>query len=237
MTGLLIDKRKNTGSITQSNQLVEASYTLTLNEKRLLMLGLSTIDPRRAIGREDRLSFTVTVDQWAARFPDEKPWRAMKRAADNMLSRYITLHPKTGHVRKITWFESVDYIEGAGRVEVQLGLSVSLRLSGMLDEFTRIQLTAIQQLRSFHSVRLYELVCQFRSTGFRRISLEDFRIAMDCAGTKYPEVKALKRRVLNPALADINEKSDIRVVCQDMKVGRRIVGFEFTILAPDSPPT
>lgn len=226
----LIDRTRERDSITQSNQLVEASYTLTLNEKRLLMLGLSTVDPRRALQREERISFQVTVDQWAERFPDEKPWRAMKRAADTMMARYVTLHPKTGRVKKITWFESVEYIEGEGRVEIELGHSVSLRLAGMIDEFTRIELTSVQQLRSFHSIRLYELVSQFRSTGYRRITVEDFRIAMDCIST-HAEMKALKRYVLNPALKELNAKTDIKVICTDVKKGRRIVGFEFLIRA------
>lgn len=226
----LIDRTRTRDSITQSNQLVEASYTLTLNEKRLLMLGLSTVDPRRALRREERISFQVTVDQWAERFPDEKPWRAMKRAADTMMTRYVTLHPKTGRLKKITWFESVEYIEGEGRVEIELGHSVSLRLAGMIDEFTRIELTAVQQLRSFYSIRLYELVSQFRSTGYRRITVEDFRVAMDCIST-HAEMKALKRYVLNPALKELNAKTDIKVICTDVKKGRKIVGFEFIIKA------
>lgn len=227
----LIDKARERGSITQSNELIEASYTLTLNEKRLLMLGLSGIDPRRALQtKEDRISFQVTVGQWAKHFPDEKPWRAMKRAADNMMIRYVTLHPKTGRTKKISWFDSVEYIEGEGRVEILMGYSISQRLSGMIDQFTQIKLTSVQQLRSFYSVRLYELVSQFRSTGYRRISVEDFRIAMDCIST-HAEMKALKRYVLNPALKELNAKTDVQVICTDIKRGRKITGFEFLIKA------
>lgn len=229
---LVIDSARNKeqDSVTQSNQLIEASYTLTLNEKRLLMLGLSTVDPRKSLQRDERVSFTVTVDQWAERFPDEKPWRAMKRATDNMMSRYVTLHPKTGRTKKISWFDSAEYIEGEGRVEIEMGRAVSMRLAGMFDEFTRIKLTAVQQLTSFHSIRLYELITQFRSTGYRRISLDDFRIAMDCVNT-YSEMRDLKKRVLNTALKELNTKTDITVTCSDIKQGRRIIGFEFIIKA------
>lgn len=221
-----IDRYTERDSVTQDNQLVEASYTLTLNEKRLLLLGASKINPMEMPHKDEPLSFEVTVEEWASRFPDDNPWRALKNAAKNMRSRFVTLHPKVGIVDELNWFDSVRYIEAEGKVRIRFGWSVSLRLAGIISEFTKINLLDIQKLGSFHSIRLYELISQFRSTGYRRISIEDFRIAMDCVNT-YREMKALKRRVLNPALKEINEKSDIHVICTDVKRGRRIVGFEF----------
>jgi len=223
-----IERHSERDSVTQDNQLIEAGYTLTLNEKRLLMLGASKIDPRQTPRKDEPLSFEVSVEEWTSRFPDDNPWRALKNAAKNMRGRFVTLHPKAGVVDELNWFDSVRYFENEGKVRIRFGWSVSLRLAGMIDQFTRIELTSIQQLRSFHSIRLYELVSQFRSTGYRRIDLDDFRIAMDCVNT-YPEMKSLKRRVLLPALADINEKSDIQVICTDIKRGRKITGFEFII--------
>lgn len=222
-----VEKRNpERNSVTQDNQLIEASYTLTLNEKRLLLLGASKINPLDMPSKDEPLSFEVTAEEWASRFPDDNPWRALRNAAKNMRGRFVTLHPKVGVVDELNWFDSVRYIEAEGRVKIRFGWSVSLRLAGMISEFTRIELTAVQQLRSFHSIRIYELVSQFRSTGYRRISLADFRIAMDCVNT-YPDMRELKRRVLMPALTDINEKSDVQVICTDVKKGRKIIGFEF----------
>lgn len=223
-----IDRYTERDSVTQDNQLIEASYTLTLNEKRLLLLGASKINPMDMPHKEEPLSFEVTVEEWASRFPDDNPWRALKNAAKNMRGRFVTLHPKVGIVDELNWFDSVRYIEAEGKVKIRFGWSVSLRLAGMISEFTKIKLTSVQQLRSFHSIRLYELLSQFRSTGYRRITLEDFRIAMDCVN-RYSEMRDLKKRVLTPALKELNEKSDIQVICTDVKKGRRIAGFEFLI--------
>jgi len=223
-----IERYPERDSVTQDNQLIEASYTLTLNEKRLLLLGASKINPMEMPHKDEPLSFEVTVEEWASRFPDDNPWRALKNAAKNMRGRFVTLHPKAGVVDELNWFDSVRYIEAEGKVRIRFGWSVSLRLAGMISEFTKIKLTAVQQLRSFHSIRLYEVLSQFRSTTYRRMSVEDFRIAMDCIST-HTEMKALKRYVLKPAIKELNEKSDIQIICTDVKKGRRIVGFEFLI--------
>lgn len=231
-----LERHRSRDIAVQDNTLVEASYTLTLNEKRLLLLGISKIHPNHNPKDLNLIEFEITADEWVGLFPDENPFTTMKRAADRMLTRYVTLHPKLGCTEKIAWFDSVKYYNGEARVRVRFGRSMGLRLAGMLTEFTKIRLLDIRQLSSFHSIRLYEYLSQFRSTGYRRTSVADFRIAMDCVD-KYPVIADLKKRVLSPALAEINQKSDLRVVCNDLKKGRTIVGFEFTILAPDSPPT
>lgn len=222
-----IDRNKNAVSITQDNQLIEASYKLSLNEKRLLMLGMSKLDPRHfpRTGAE----FELTVEEWRERFPqDETPWRALQRAAKKMMRRYVTFHPRTGVVKDINWFDSVEYVEGEGRIKVIFTMSITTRLQGVFEQFTKLNLLQVSRLNSFHSIRLYELVSQFRKTGYRRISLDDFKNSMSCADS-YPRIKDLKRRVLNPALKEINEKADFEVECRDLKRGRRIVGFEFIL--------
>ena len=75
-------------------------------------------------------------------------------------------------------------------------------------------------------MRLYELLSQFKSTGYRIISIKDFRFAMDVVNTN-KGTKNLKRRVLIPAVKQLNEKSDLFCIVDDLKEGRTITGFKF----------
>lgn len=224
------ERDKDKAIVVQDNALIEASYTLTLNEKRLIMLAASKIDSRRSPKKETPLEFDITTDEWSAIFPDDNPFRAMKRAADNMLVRHVTMHPKTGVTKKIAWFDSVEYFDGEGRVRVKFGWTMSFFLAGLFEEFTKTNLLDISKLTSLYSIRLLELINQFKSTGFRRISVDDFRIAMDCVKT-YPAMADLRKRVLNPALKEINEKTELKVECRDIRKGRAVGAFEFVVKA------
>lgn len=213
--------------VTPDNQLIEACYTLSLNEKRVLLLGIGKIDSRDWPNLNEPLHFTVTAEEWSQFYPDATPWRAMKRAADTLLTRYLTLHPKTGIIEKISWLDRAVYHENEAKMTIQFGRSMQVRLMGMIEEFTKIDLLAVNQFNSMYSIRLYELCNQFKSTGFRSMSVEDYRFAMDCVNT-YPRMADLKRHTITPSISEINEKSDINISVTEVKRGRKITHFEFT---------
>lgn len=230
---ILVKKLEQQMVATQDNQLIEACYTMTLNEKRLLLLGISKIDPRQFPKKSEPFQFSVTTDEWAAYYPDQdNPYRALKRACKALRGRYVRLHPRTGVTEEINWLDSIRYYERQGRVDVRFSWSIQLRLAGMLEQFTKVDLLAVNKLNSLHSVRLYELLSQFRSTGYRVMSVDDFRFAMDCEKS-YPMIKDLKRWVLHPALKEINSKSDIRVGFDELREGRKITAFRFAVTKED----
>lgn len=215
-------------SVTQDNALIEACYSMTLNEKRLLLLGLSKVDPTVFPDMRQQIRFKLTAENWLNAFSGSpQPYRDMKRAADGLLSRYLTLHPKVGHTKKINWFSSVEYIDQHASVEVEFTPAVKVRVQGLLENFTTIPILSVGKLKSIYGIRLYELLMQFKKTGFRQISIDDFRIAMDCV-KRYAATKNLKQKVLATALSDLEKNNNMKVKVEDVKVGRTIVAFKFT---------
>jgi plasmid replication initiation protein len=99
-------------------------------------------------------------------------------------------------------------------------------------EFTSYQLRQIGSLSSFYAVRLYELMSQFVKLKQRDCSLERFREMLDL-GEKYPNVKDLRRWVIDPALSELNKNTDLAVSVEPQRKGRKIVGFSFTITKND----
>lgn len=217
--------------VTQDNELIEACYRMEVNEKRLLMLGTSKVNPMGGYPDPSKpFKFEITAGEWREVYKDTNAWQSLKRSADKLLSRQIILHPKTNVVEKLNWFDSVKYFLDEGRIEVQFTRSVQVRLAGMIEQFTTIDLFSVNKLRSFYSIRLYEILSQFldkfKDKGYRIMSVDDFRHAMDCVNTN-PHTKDLKRRVLNPAIKEINKQSDMDCVVIDVKEGRRITYFKF----------
>ena len=79
----------------------------------------------------------------------------------------------------------------------------------------------------YHAIRFYELLIQWRDAGTRRIELDWLRERLDL-GNKYPNIRDLKRWVLNPAVEQINAHSDLWVKWEQHKRGRTIHALTFT---------
>lgn len=214
--------------VTQSNKLIEASHTLTLNEKRLVLCAASLIDPRKPLPKDGYL--TIRADTFADVFDlDVKhAYEALDDAATKLFDRDIRRYTKGKLVERMRWVFHVKYKKGQGCVELGFSPTVLPHLTMLNKEFTSYQLKQIGNLSSFYAVRIYELMSQFLKLGQRECTLDQLRQMLDL-GDKYQNVKDMRKRVLDPAITELNGSTDLAVVAEPRRKGRKIVGFSFTI--------
>ena len=214
--------------VTQSNRLIESSHTLTLNEKRLILAAASLIDPRKPLPTDGY--FTIRADSFAEVFGLDvsNAYEALDDAANRLFERDIRRYAKGKLIERMRWVFHVKYKEGQGCVELGFSPTVLQHLTMLNKEFTSYQLKQIGNLSSFYSIRLYELMSQFLKLGQRECTLIQLRQMFDL-GEKYKDVKDMRRRVLDPALKDINSSTDLNVESKPIRQGRKIIGFFFTI--------
>lgn len=85
-------------------------------------------------------------------------------------------------------------------------------------------------MKSNYSVRLYELLVQWKNSKQTPIfKLEEFRGQLGLGTSEYKAMCDFKKRVLDFAVKEINEKTDIKVQYEQVKKGRKIIGFRFLI--------
>lgn len=218
--------------VTQSNRLIEASHTLTLNEKRLVLCAASMIDPRKPLPKDGY--FTIRADAFAEVFGlgMNNAYMALEDAANRLFERDIRRYSKGKIVERMRWVFHVKYKEGQGCVELGFSPTVLPHLTMLNREFTSYQLKQLGNLSSFYAVRLYELMSQFLKLGQRECTLDQLRQMLDL-GDKYQDVKDMRKRVLDPALKELNAGTDLAVMAEPLRQGRKIVGFSFTISKND----
>ncbi|WP_234728041.1 replication initiation protein, partial [Escherichia coli] len=91
---------------------------------------------------------------------------------------------------------------------------------------TKVVIKNISNLSKSYSIRIYEILQQFRNTGERMISLDDFRSMLQLED-KYKDFKTLNRALIKPAVAELNQKSDLAVTVETIKKGRTVVALHF----------
>ena len=197
-------------SVCTSNDLVRASYSLTLNEQRLLLAAISKINPR-ATGHQS-LKIRITAQEFAKTFgiDTRNAYVELKTACNRLFER--ELRPagwKEGKPR-LRWISTyVDYEEGQGYADMTLNEDLRPYLTLIGRMFTSYTLGRAVSLRRPTTIRLFQLLMQFESTGLCVIKLKDFIEMMELPYTRFADVR---RWVIEPALAELQKKSNLSVV-------------------------
>jgi plasmid replication initiation protein len=217
--------------VYKSNALVEASYRLSVYEQRIILGCIAQV--RRDEPLTDQHLYAVSAQQIADMTGTSlgTAYQNLKAAAERLYRREVTLHEAPngkgkGKVRLTRWVQTIEYRESEGEVALRFGTDMVPYLSQLTEQFTRYALADIAHMDSAHAIRLYELLCQWRDAGKREVSVEWLREAFQL-GNKYPAIKDFKRRVLDPAIEQINQHSPLWVQWDQRKTGRRVSHLVF----------
>ena len=104
--------------------------------------------------------------------------------------------------------------------------------------YARINLAIQARFGSGYALALYENCARFRKVGTTGwIDLGTWRDLLGVGEDQYTAFKALRQKVLNPAIDEVNEFSDIRVEMERRREKRRIVALKFVVTeAPERGP-
>jgi len=155
-------------------------------------------------------------------------YKVLRESLNSLWTRSLWLYGDCKDGEKIRWLSRQKYSEGEGSITINFGREVVGYLSGMVDYFTSDKILAASGFKSVYSIRLYELCCQCLNTGWRVISVEDLRYAFGLEN-EYEKWSDLRHWVLNKAVNEINEKSDIVVSYSVIKAGRNIKAIKILI--------
>ena len=224
--------------VVKSNRINMAIQNLTLPELRIVQLaivdaretgkGLNTDTPLRIDALRYAQAFDTTRQNGYAR---------MKEAEDTLFNRRFSFIDSEGKLVKSRWIQRVRYLDDEGAIEIVFTTDVVkgiTRLDGAEEFFTQYLLSQTANLNSVYSVRLYELLIQWKTavkTPVFELSL--FRGQMGLNDDEYKDMSNFKKRVLDLAINEINEKTDLTVSYTQEKRGRTISGFKFTVRAKD----
>ncbi len=217
--------------IVKDNALINASYNLDLVEQRLILLAVLE-------ARENSISIdkdlTIHADSYIQHFKvaRQTAYTVLKDACKNLFERrfsYQKLSSK-GNIENVLsrWVQRISYVESEALVRLRFSDDVIPLISQLEKHFTSYELEQVSNLTSIYSIRLYELLISWRSTGSLIIALEEFRKKLGIQHDEYPRMDNLKRKVLDIAISQINEHTDIIVSYKQHKAGRTITGFSFT---------
>mgnify|MGYP003606295419 CR=1 FL=1 len=218
--------------IVKDNALIEASYKLSLVEQRLILMAI--VEMRKPLDYQNKPNeIVIYANDYAKHFDTHinTAYQALQDATKDLMARQFTfLDMVNGKKVKKTsrWVSEIGYGVNEAIVTMKFAPAIMPLISELEKRFTAYSLDRIAPLNSAYSVRLYELLIQWRSTSKTPvIKIEELRHKLGVEKDEYPRMTDFKKRVLDLAINQISEHTDISVKYNQIKKGRDIIGFEF----------
>ena len=220
----------DTEYVAKSNRLIEAKHRLSLNEQRVILMAVAKIERTQRLG--DNLWFSISVDEFAetARVRRDSAYVAIREAVDKLWRREVTINgrpngeSRPGDCTTVRWIQGKHYRAGEGVVEIELGTTLAPYIVELQREFKPYRLEYVAPMKSRYGPRLYELLMQWRSKKTRTVSVEWVR---ETWGVSHTRTDNLRRRVIRPAVEDVNRWSDLHVEAEFVRTGRQITHIRF----------
>jgi len=215
--------------VVKSNHLIEAGYKLSLNEQRLVLAAISKLDSRKPIPKNN--DFTITAQEFSSMFgvPLKKAYESLDAASSRLYERDIKAYDGKYKTReRFRWVDGVKYWDGEGKVTLSFSNKIIPYLTLLHTQLTSYDLKQISNLNSAYAIRFFELMMQFKSTEVRWIKLKTLKDRLEL-NNSYDRFYNLKVRIIEPAIKEINQFTNLFVTWDIVKEGRVITGLTFSI--------
>ena len=217
--------------VVKSNQVVEASYRLSVTEQRVLLSAIAKIPKQVEVS--DDVIYTVNVqDLNKIGIHEKASYRDLKLAVDRLYERSINFID--GTTSKIRWVQRIGFNDSKSEIAIRFSKDILPYISNVKANFTQYLLSDVATMKSAYSFRLYELLAQYKNIGKRLIGIDDLRLML-VVGKKYKTTGNFIAWVVEPSLKEINQVTNLTVSVEPKKTGRKYTHLEFIIKVKDNP--
>jgi len=215
--------------VNMSNALTRSAQSLTLAEKRLVMLAVSKLDAEKPPIPEN-MAVKVTAEEFAREFDVSMvtAYEQLQSAGKQLFKRYISFYGDNGNsLTQMHWVGEATYHKNEGWIELHFWHKLAPQLFELNGLYTSYRLSRASGFRSLYSWRLFDLLMQFKKTGLLRIPIAEFFHAIEAPETFKANFSNLRRWCIEPAVKEIREKDGLAVTWEAIKAGRKVVQLEF----------
>lgn len=211
--------------IKKSNDLITAKYRLTIIQQYVLHNVISQIHMDDTDFKKYEVNVRSIADNHG--IDTKNAYRYIKKSALELNKQPIIIGDEIEGIA-LNWFSSVRYNSNRGTLLVDFHPDLKPYLLQLQGYFTQYENKNIQQFKCVHSLRFYEFLKQKQNLGkgkefYIELTIAEIRSMFCFSDNEYKNTKDLRVRVIEPALKEINEQTDLSIVdIQFLKKGRSI---------------
>jgi hypothetical protein len=220
-----------TAIIKQPNVITEASYDMSAFEKNILYILISKLknnDP------EDKI-YEIHINELEEMTNNKINYAYLRDSTENLIKRLYTIYEKdTNKIYQLAPLMVAKYKKKSGTLFLRFSEIIRGYFLDLIDNYTLFQFETAMRLKSKYSKRIYEMLCQYKSSGWFKISVRELKerfklIDPETGKERYEKFAVFANNVLKPALKEINESTEINFKYTPELTGHKITKILFEI--------
>lgn len=225
----VIDKQRNY-PIYKANDIIQrARYDLNITELKTFAFILSKIKPDDKFGQEYSFSIKEYCQICGLDYKNGGNYKHIKDILKSLRDKSFWLITSEGKETTIGWLAKVTTDRRNGNVAVKLDEDIQKYVIGLkgTNNFTQYNLISTLPMKSSYSFRIYELLKSYAYINEYRFDIDDLKSKL--AATNYVNFKDFRKKVIEIAIKEINEYTDIHVTWNSITKGKKVIAIEFKI--------
>ena len=224
---------KETRLVVKDNALIDASFNLTLVEQRLMLLAIVEAREIQDLTPDTPIEIKASSYREQYNTDSSEAYKQLSEATKQLFNRqfsYIDKYKGDDAITVSRWLNEATYINNKGTVVIYLNRNVISMISRLEANFTKYLLEQVSDFKSQYSIRLYELLIKYKDIGnSKKYTIEEIRSLLGIGVNEYKVLADFKKRVLDLAVKEINDKTDTTIKYEQFKEGRNISHILFKI--------
>lgn len=223
--------------VKQANKLIESIYRMDMNEHKVILLAIKTVQDLERNQKPFTAETEIVIT--AAEFANEygmtrqSAFELLQEAKNTIYERSFDYFYKSedGTIKPMNsrWIHAKGEMKAKSEISMFFAPAVIPYIYLVKKEFTLLDLAEIGRIKNKYAIRLYQHLMQWRNADKQKeLSVSEFRGLMGLDDGEYTAMCDLKKRVINPAVTQINKAtgfSGLKVITK--KKGAKVVGFSF----------
>lgn len=211
----------------RDDMIQKARFDLSIQEQRCVLYAVSMIKADDSFFQEYTLNLKDFYSLCGLR---DESYTEIKAILQGLKQKTWWVETSPGVESTVSWFNKVRANKKDGQVTIRFDDDMMPYLLELVKQgafYTGYKLKYVLPMTSRYSPRLYELLKSYQKNGNIEwfFQLEDLKRLMDAQN--YDRWPDFRRRVLEPALNEINEYTDLSVAYVPQKEGKKVVRVTF----------
>lgn len=155
-------------------------------------------------------------------------YKLLKKSCQKLMRSVVSIEEiESDTVREISICVEAFYHKREGSVRIKFTEEVMPYLAQVNERFILYNLKEVSNFTSVYTTRLYELLQEYKTTGWMTKSIDQLRDSFGMSKGKLKEYSNFKRRTFAPACDEINKYFDWRLSFEEIKEGRKVTAIKF----------